>query len=137
MAVFRESGFDIYAIDGDVKMVYSEEFEDEIRSIFADDQRMGFVFRNKDENGKYRIELYDVSGQKTMTIYSDLDYTDLRADSDEVVLFNSSRAEIYKFNGRQVFGGNFENRITALMPSWDTGMYWLVEESLLSEIRVK
>jgi hypothetical protein len=72
-----------------------------------------------------------------MTIYSDLDYTDLRADSDEVVLFNSSRAEIYKFNGRQVFGGNFENRITALMPSWDTGMYWLVEESQLSEIRVK
>ncbi len=137
VAVFRENGFDIYAIDGDVKMVYSEEFEDEIRSIFADDQRMGFVFRNKDENGKYRIELYDVSGQKTMTIYSDLDYTDLRADSDEVVLFNSSRAEIYKFNGRQVFGGNFENRITALMPSWDTGMYWLVEESLLSEIRVK
>ena len=137
VAVFRESGFDIYSIDSEIKMVFSSEFEDEIRSIFADDQRLGFIFRNKDGNGKYRIELYDVSGQKTMTIYSDLDYTDLRADDDEVALFNSSRAEIYKFNGRQVFGGDFENRITALMPSWDTGMYWLVEESQLSEIRVK
>ena len=118
-------------------MVFSTEFEDEIRSIFIGEQKLGFVFRNRDENGKFRIELYDVSGQKSMTIYSDLDYTDLSSDSDEVILYNSNHAEIYKFNGKQVFDGAFENRITAMMPSWDTGMYWLVEDSRLSEVRVK
>ncbi len=137
VAVFREKGFDIYSVDGGVKMVFSTEFEDEIRSIFLGEQKLGFVFRNRDENGKFRIELYDVSGQKSMTIYSDLDYTDLSSDSDEVILYNSNHAEIYKFNGKQVFDGAFENRITAMMPSWDTGMYWLVEDSRLSEVRVK
>ena len=137
VAVFREKGFDIYSVDGEVKMVFSTEFEDEIRSIFNSEQKLGFVFRNRDDNGKFRIELYDVSGQKSMTLYSNLDYTDLNADSDEVILYNSSRAEIYKYNGKQVFDGTFENRITAMMPSWDTGMYWLVEDSRLSEVRVK
>ena len=137
VAVFREKGFDIYSVDGEVKMVFSTEFEDEIRSIFTGEQKLGFVFRNRDDNGKFRIELYDVSGQKSMTLYSNLDYTDLSADSDEVVLYNNSRAEIYKYNGKQVFDGTFENRITAMMPSWDTGMYWLVEDSRLSEVRVK
>ena len=137
VAVYREKGFDIYSVDGEVKMVFSTEFEDEIRSVFTGGQKLGFIFRNGDDNGKFRIELYDVSGQKTMTIYSDLDYTDICSDSDEVVLFNNNRAEIYKYNGKQVFGGDFENRITAIMPSWDTGMYWLVEDSQLSEIRVK
>ncbi len=137
VAVFREKGFDIYSVDGEVKMVFSTEFEDEIRSIFTGEQKLGFVFRNRDDNGKFRIELYDVSGQKSMTIYSNIDYTDLSADSDEVVLYNNSHAEIYKYNGKQVFDGAFENRITAMMPSWDTGMYWLVEDSRLSEVRVK
>ena len=137
VAVFREKGFDIYSADGEVKMVFSTEFEDEIRSIFTGEQKLGFVFRNRDDNGKFRIELYDVSGQKSMTFYSNLDYTELSADSDEVILYNSSHAEIYKYNGKQVFDGAFENRITAMMPSWDTGMYWLVEDSRLSEVRVK
>ena len=137
VAVFREKGFDIFSVEGEIKMVASTEFDDTIRSVFADDQRMGFLFRNNDENGKYRVELYDVSGQKSMTIYTDIEYTDLSADSDEVILYNSNSAEIYKFNGKQVFGGEFENRITAIMPSWDTGMYWLVEDARLSEIRVK
>ena len=137
VAVFREKGFDIYSVDGEVKMVFSTEFEDEIRSIFTDDQKLGFIFRNRDENGRFRIELYDVSGQKSMTLYSDLDYTDLSSDSDEVVLYNNSRAEIYKFNGKQVFSGSFEDRITSIMPSWDDGMYWMVEESRVSEIHIK
>lgn len=137
VAVFREKGFDIYSVDGEVKMVFSTEFEDEIRSIFTGDQKLGFVFRNRDENGKFRIELYDVSGQKSMTLYSNLDYTDLNSDSDEVVLYNNSKAEIYKYNGKQVFSGSFENRISSLMPSWDSGMYWMVEESRVSEIRIK
>ena len=38
-------------------------FQDEICSVFTGDQKLGFIFRNQDDSGQYRVEMYDAHGR--------------------------------------------------------------------------
>ena len=137
VVVFNEKGCSLYSVDAAVKKAQDIKFDDSIRSVFQNSQEIGFIFKNSDDKGKYRIELYDLSGKKNTDIYFDMDYSQISCDDDDIVVYNSSQVLAYRYNGRQTFDGKFEGRITSAMPSWEAGMYWIADDSYLSEIRIK
>lgn len=136
-AVFTNEGFQYFNLGTTVEDGPSVTFEDEIRSVLSGNQRIGFIFKNHDENGKYRIELYDREGQKTMTAYTDLDYKKVYADDEEIILFNDSDVRIYAYNGGLRFRGSMDIAISDMMPSWETGTYWVISNQVVREIRIK
>lgn len=136
VVLFGEKGFVLYQADSK-KIETQENFESEINSVFCTDQKLGFIFKNEDDNGKYRMEIYNKAGKKSSTYYFDLDYSGLTADDDEVILYNDEEMLIYQMGGRVRFRGTFNTAVTGVMPSWEDGLYWLIDDESLREIRIR
>ena len=136
VVLFGEKGFVLYQADSK-KIETQENFESEINSVFCTNQKLGFIFKNEDENGKYRMEIYNKAGKKSSTYYFDLDYSGMTADDDEVILYNDEEMLIYQMGGRVRFRGTFNTAVTGVMPSWEDGLYWLIDDQSLREIRIR
>ena len=136
VVLFGENGFVLYQADSK-KIETQENFESEINSVFCTNQKLGFIFKNEDDNGKYRMEIYNKAGKKSNTYYFDLDYSGMTADDDEVILYNDEEMLIYQMGGRVRFRGTFNTAVTGVMPSWEDGLYWLIDDQSLREIRIR
>lgn len=136
VVLFGEKGFALYQADSK-KIETQENFESEINSVFCTNQKLGFIFKNEDDNGKYRMEIYNKAGKKSSTYYFDLDYSGMTADDDEVILYNDEEMLIYQMGGRVRFRGTFNTAVTGVMPSWEDGLYWLIDDQSLREIRIR
>lgn len=136
VVLFGEKGFVLYQADSK-KIGTQENFESEINSVFCTNQKLGFIFKNEDDNGKYRMEIYNKAGKKSSTYYFDLDYSGMTADDDEVILYNDEEMLIYQMGGRVRFRGTFNTAVTGVMPSWEDGLYWLIDDQSLREIRIR
>lgn len=136
VVLFGEKGFVLYQADSK-KIETQENFESEINSVFCTNQKLGFIFKSEDDNGKYRMEIYNKAGKKSSTYYFDLDYSGMTADDDEVILYNDEEMLIYQMGGRVRFRGTFNTAVTGVMPSWEDGLYWLIDDQSLREIRIR
>lgn len=136
VVLFGEKGFVLYQADSK-KIETQDYFESEINSVFCTNQKLGFIFKNEDDNGKYRMEIYNKAGKKSSTYYFDLDYSGMTADDDEVILYNDEEMLIYQMGGRVRFRGTFNTAVTSVMPSWEDGLYWLIDDQSLREIRIR
>lgn len=136
VVLFGEKGFVLYQADSK-KIETQENFESEINSVLCTNQKLGFIFKNEDDNGKYRMEIYNKAGKKSSTYYFDLDYSGMTADDDEVILYNDEEMLIYQMGGRVRFRGTFNTAVTGVMPSWEDGLYWLIDDQSLREIRIR
>ena len=136
VVLFGEKGFVLYQADSK-KIETQENFESEINSVFCTNQKLGFIFKNEDDNGKYRMEIYNKAGKKSSTYYFDLDYSGMTADDDEVILYNDEEMLIYQMGGRVRFRGTFNTAVASVMPSWEDGLYWLIDDQSLREIRIR
>ena len=136
VVLFGEKGFVLYQADSK-KIETQENFESEINSVFCTNQKLGFIFKNEDDNGKSRMEIYNKAGKKSSTYYFDLDYSGMTADDDEVILYNDEEMLIYHMGGRVRFRGTFNTAVTGVMPSWEDGLYWLIDDQSLREIRIR
>ena len=83
------------------------------------------------------MEIYNKAGKKSSTYYFDLDYSGVTADDDEVILYNSQEMAVYQMNGRLKFTSTLNTSVTNIMASWESGMYWLVDDQSLREIHIK
>ena len=134
--MFGEKSFVLY--NTDTKEITAQQtFENEIASVFCSDQKIGFIFKASDENGQYYLEIYNKAGRKNSSVYFDFDYEGINVYDDEVILYNSQEMAVYQMNGRLKFTSTLNTSVTNIMASWESGMYWLVDDQSLREIHIK
>ena len=134
--MFGEKSFVLY--NTDTKEITAQQtFENEIASVFCSDQKIGFIFQASDENGQYYMEIYNKAGRKNSSVYFDFDYEGINVYDDEVILYNSQEMAVYQMNGRLKFTSTLNTSVTNIMASWESGMYWLVDDQSLREIHIK
>lgn len=134
--MFGEKSFVLY--NTDTKEITAQQtFENEIASVFCSDQKIGFIFKASDENGQYYMEIYNKAGRKNSSVYFDFDYEGINVYDDEVILYNSQEMAVYQMNGRLKFISTLNTSVTNIMASWESGMYWLVDDQSLREIHIK
>ena len=134
--MFGEKSFVLY--NTDTKEITAQQtFENEIASVFCSDQKIGFIFKASDENGQYYMEIYNKAGRKNSSVYFDFDYEGINVYDDEVSLYNSQEMAVYQMNGRLKFTSTLNTSVTNIMASWESGMYWLVDDQSLREIHIK
>lgn len=134
--MFGEKSFVLY--NTDTKEITAQQtFENEIASVFCSDQKIGFIFKSSDENGQYYMEIYNKAGRKNSSVYFDFDYEGINVYDDEVILYNSQEMAVYQMNGRLKFTSTLNTSVTNIMASWESGMYWLVDDQSLREIHIK
>lgn len=134
---FFENGWKVLESGQNAGKAAEMSFQDEICSVFTGNQKMGFIFRNPDESGQYRVEMYDARGRLSSQFYFDLDYTRVFSGKDSLIVYNDTQAQAFTFSGQKKLDIRFDEPVTSIMPSWEQGRYWVAGESSLSEIKAK
>ena len=105
IVAFRDDGFTIYQgerIPEEKKVVAIEQ---NILSVFSDENHIGFVLKSLDKDKKYRIEIYDRDGELEWTRNIDIFFEDISISGDKIILHNKSEFAIYTLKGNLIYQG--------------------------------
>lgn len=136
-----------FAVGNDRMMIYEgsqrptsiseNHLQDEVRSVYHGDGNVGLVYYDKDGQSKYICDVYDQKGEKSCSIYFDIDYKEIRFSGDQMIIYNSSSCEIYTVKGKFKYKGSFEDSVYLMLPGSSSHSYVLVTEGGLKNVRLK
>ena len=124
---------------GEHKPVVEAErmIDEEIQSVFYDDKYIGLVFREKQGNSLYRVDVYDVQASLVGSFPLNIEYSDLFFGHNNFVAYNETECVITDLKGVEKFNGTFDRPIRLMVPAGDSYRYVLVTENSLDTIQLK
>lgn len=134
---FGDNGFSIYKGKQIPEEKANVSFEQEVLSIFYDDSHLGFVFNSDKIEHKYKIQLYDLNGRKTMEKYIDMEYTKIKMDEGKIILLNDKTCAIYTKGGRKRFEGTFSEPLTDVISIPGFRKYMALTQKSTIQFRLK
>ena len=119
-SAFAVSDDRIMFYSGEEKPVsLSESFtgSEEVRSVFFNESYVGLVFSNSTEDGNYRLQVYNTSGELTLSTFFDIDYSEIIFNNKQIVIYNEDECIIKDMNGHNKFVGSFEEPVRTMVPT--------------------
>lgn len=115
------------------------QIEQEIISVFCDEQYVGVVTASDEEDRKhkYMMQIYHSNGSKSMTKYFDEEYTNIKISDGEIILYNNSDIEIYTVGGKKKFVGTYEKRIQDVIKGNGSRRYSIITSDSTDQIKLK
>ncbi|MGN1147211.1 MAG: DUF5711 family protein [Lachnospiraceae bacterium] len=141
------SNTNMFAVGDDCLMFYGGSqvpdllsvyyFETEIRGVYYNEDYVGLVFYNDTGSDRYRLEIYNKSGERVRTQDFNLDYTDILFDKDTFIIYNEEECMIMTMDGTSKYAGNFKKAVRLLVPTNGRYRYTLVAQDSLDIIQMK
>lgn len=113
--------------------------EQEMISVFYSDDYVGFVTASDEEDQEhaYKMQIYRENGSKSGTCYFDMEYSEISASGDEIILYNSTDVEIYNAGGRKRAAFSYDKEITSIMNVSGFRAYEIITPQSTDRIRLK
>ena len=109
---------------------------DEIVSVFHDSKNIGYIFKSGRSDVKYHMTVYNYRGRSTMESDFDFDYTDVRADGSEILLYDASTLYVYRTSGRQKVSAAYEKPVKYFDHAGGLRSYLVITSGSIDQIRV-
>lgn len=110
---------------------------EEVHWIYYGKEYVGLVFIGTDGVNRYRLEVYNKSGQLCQTIDFDMEYLEIVFANDQIIIYNESECKVYNMDGVEKYSGRFEKNVHLLIPSSSPYKYTLVTEDSIDTIELK
>lgn len=111
-------------------------FEKEIVSSFHDGDYVGFVFANEAEGDRFEMELYNYSGKRVMEKEFDCDYTEIRMDRGEILLYDAKNCVAYATSGVNRFISDYEKQVKYFGKIPGFRKYLVITNDSMDRIRI-
>jgi len=112
------------------------ELEEQIHSVFYDEEHIGIVLNDSENGGLYEMQVYNLSGNLVMTQKLEQDYKDISFSKDQVILYNDYSVCIYTLRGKKKFEYTFDKNIILFRQLSEFRYVW-VNSSSINDIRLK
>ena len=132
-----DNRLEIYTGDQKPENSFELLLQDEVLSVFNNDEYIGLVYAGAEGEKAYKIYVYNTSGELMLTQQFDLDYTDIVINKDMVIIYNANECEMYNMKGLQKYSGTFKNAAITLIPTGSKTKYLLVSGDGMEEIQLK
>ena len=135
--VFLDNGVEVYRMQetpGDP--IFIKAFEQEIQSIFYNESYIGFVLSNEEGSDRYRMEVYDLSGNMVLIETMNDNYKDIMVSDDEVIYYDDLNVVITKLNGIEKFRYKFSTNIDFFLPGGNSQRYLMATDSEIITIKL-
>lgn len=136
VAAIGDNMFSIYSIKQKPKLVYEQEFEDKIESVFFSSKYIGIVFASNDSSYSQVLKVYNTEGEKVFSKTLDFKYNDIIFTGKNVVMYDESSCRMYSFSGKERFNYTFDKKINKMIPVTDSE-YIIVGDGTIEEIELK
>lgn len=110
---------------------------EDIQKIYYGKEYVGLIFNSMDSNSRYRLDVYNKSGQLIQAINFNMEYSDILFEDDRIIIYNESECKIYNMNGVEKYAGSFEKSVYALLPTSSSYKYILVTPDSIDTIELK
>lgn len=112
--------------------------EKEARSIFHNEEYLGIVTSNEDENVTYNLMIYDTNGNQVMEKDFKADYSSIEfLGSNEICIRSEAVCDIYTLRGIYKFHYEFDNELYKVIRGASGLSYTLVLKDTTEKIRLK
>ncbi len=112
-------------------------YDAEIQSVFYSDKYIGVVFPSDVAETRYKMEVYNVNGNRVGSYYFDIDYRHLFFGKDNFVVYNETECIIMTLEGIEKYNGYFSKAVNLMLPMGDTYKYLLVTDTSIDTIQLK
>lgn len=117
--------------------IASNLLEEEIQSIYYNENYVGLVFNNQSGESAYRLDVYNSSGSKIGSQFFDIEYTDIVFSKDQIIIYSDTECQISNIKGVDKFIGNFEKSTSLLIPTGSVYRYVAVTADSVDTIELK
>lgn len=110
---------------------------EQIQGIYYSKDYLGLVFYNSEGDTEYKIDIYNTKGEKTQTIFFDMQYKDILFGKEGMVIYNEKQCCVYDWKGNKRYEGVFQERVNCMINSDYINKYVIVTESDLQIIELR
>lgn len=107
--------------------------DQEIQSVFHTEKYIGFVLLNREKSG-YEARLYDKSGKQVMNRGFSGEYSHVKMDGDEIILYEGSQCCIITDTGVLKFQGDLKVDAGEIIRAWGWNRYYVMSANGLRVI---
>ncbi len=93
-----------------------EFLEEEIQGVYHSENRVGLVFLNTSDKGKYRLDLYGIDGHISQSVYFDIDYKDIIIWKDNILIYSETECMLAGKGELTRFQGGFQKPYMLVTP---------------------
>ena len=129
--------FSIFSGDQRPERVFEVAMDEEIKSVYHNDNYIGFVHRITSDETPYRLDVYNTSGENILSKPFSLDYTDILFNKDLILIYNANECVIYDIKGTEKYNGLFKNSILTIVPNGNKTKYLFVSGSRTDQVQLK
>lgn len=112
------------------KNIFQNFLSERIKDIYYNESYVGLVFDGTDGTGKYRVDIYDQSGNLVLSLPFNQEYKDIIFTKDNVIIYNEAECIITGFNGKEKFSGNITEQTLLLKPLGGNRFLAVTQEAL-------
>ncbi len=137
--LFAVSDDRIMFFEGEQKPISISErlLNEDIQKIYYGKDNVGLVFNSMDGNSRYRLDVYQKTGELSLSIGFDMEFTDIVFAEDQIIIYNESECQVYNMDGLEKYSGYFEKAVYALIPTQTAYRYILVTADSIDTIELK
>lgn len=117
--------------------IASNLLEEEIQSIYYNENYVGLVFNNQNGESAYRLDVYNSAGSKIGSQFFDIEYTDIVFSKDQIIIYSDTECQISNIKGVDKFLGHFEKSTSLLIPTGSAYRYVTVTADSVDTIELK
>ena len=111
--------------------------DEEVRSVYFNDSYVELVFANSTEDGDYRLEVFSATGEKVLTTFFDIGYSEILFRDKDIVIYNEDECIIKDMTGRDKYAGKFTTPVRAMIPTNVRSRYMLVTATNIETMNLK
>lgn len=112
-------------------------YDQEVQAVFSGDKYVGLVFTSNEEDSRYRLEVFDTSGQRVGKYPFNIEYTDIFFGQDNFTIYNEKECVIMTFGGIEKYNGLFSQSVNVMIPVGNAYKYLLITNSSIDTIQLK
>lgn len=95
---------------------YETFLSDEVKSVYYGKNNIALVFRDTENAGNNRINVYDDKGNLEFTDSIGLEYTDIVVKDDYIIAYNDTECYMCCYNGKVKYDNTFADPVLLLVP---------------------
>lgn len=106
-----------------------------IVGVYRGSSMVGLVFYDTSGEKKYRMDLYNKSGEKVSSYRFNMDYKDILLCNNHVIIYNEAQCVIVGQDGKEKFNGLFEEPVKYIALTDSSNKYIFVKENTLETVK--
>lgn len=118
--------------------VMKQELQNEVKSIFYDEEYFGIVYNHEDSEDSQKMEIYDMEGRLCLEQSFKMSYQSIEfLANHEICIRNEYECEIYTLRGIKKFDYKFDNTLYKIFSGGTDRCYTFILDGVMERIKLR